>query len=84
MTNPSPFGQLPQSSALAEASPDSVSILMDKDPEQYTRQDRDRIVKLLRANRERLAAAEAAGPTRKVAQAKVGTTVVEKPEDLGL
>lgn len=65
-------GELPQSDALAEASPESLGILMDKDPESYSRQDRDRIIAAFRANRARLAQAEAASPgARRLAQTKV-------------
>lgn len=77
-------GLLPQSTALEEAKADSLGELMSRDPEGYSRQDRDRIIAALRANRERLAAADAAGGTKRVSQAKVGSTVIEKPEDLGL
>lgn len=80
-------GELPQSTALAEAETDSLTEVMSRDPEGYSRQDRDRIVEALRAQRARLAAAEAAGPKRappgspKVAlTAKTDT----KAEDLGL
>lgn len=53
-------GEIPQSSALAEADPFSLSELMSRDPEGYKRQDRDRIIQALRENRARCEAAEKA------------------------
>lgn len=54
-------GEIPQSQALKEAEPDSLSEVMSRDPEGYSRQDRDVIVAELRKQRARIAAAEAAG-----------------------
>lgn len=60
MSNSSP--EIPQSSALKEASEgDSLAEVMSRDPEGLSRQDRDRIIEALRAQRARIAAAEAAG-----------------------
>jgi hypothetical protein len=50
-------GEIPQSTALAEADPNSLGELMSRDPEGYQRQDRDRIIAALRADRERRAQA---------------------------
>lgn len=67
-------GQIPQSTALSEALPDSLSELYSRDPEGFQRQDRDAIVRSLRAQRERLRAAElAGGPTRAKKTAGVKT-----------
>lgn len=53
-------GELPQSTALAEADPASLTELMSRDPLSYQRQDRDAIVAALRADRARREAAEKA------------------------
>ena len=58
---PGPKGLIPQSQLLAEASEDSLSELFSRDPEGFTRQDRDQIVKALRAQRARFELAEAGG-----------------------
>ncbi len=50
---------IPQSDALAEASPDSLSVLMSKDPEHYTEQNLQDIIRALRENRARFAQTEA-------------------------
>jgi hypothetical protein len=49
---------LPQSTALAEASPENLSDLLSRDPEGYTRQDRLRVIEALRAQRARWEASE--------------------------
>jgi hypothetical protein len=54
-------GALPRSTALAEASPDSLGELFSRDPFSYTQLDRQRIVVELRAQRARWQAAEDAG-----------------------
>lgn len=82
-------GEIPQSTALAEAGEDSLTEVLSRDPEGYSRQDRDRIVEALRAQRARLAAAEAAGggvKTRAPAGPKVPLTLTanKPPEDMGL
>lgn len=61
--NPGNNGEIPQSTALAEASQgqDSLAEVFARDPEGYSRQDRDIIVQALRDQRARVAAAEAAG-----------------------
>lgn len=52
---------LPTSNALAEASPDSLSELMSRDPEHNSAIDEDKIVLILREQRARYNQAEAAG-----------------------
>lgn len=55
-------GEIPQSDALKEASEgDSLAEVMSRDPEGLSRQDRDRIIEALRAQRARIAQAEASG-----------------------
>lgn len=80
-------GQLPQSSALAEASLDSLSEVMSRDPEGLSRQDRDRIIEALRANRARLAIADASPERKKPRTPKATVPLSTKssgnPEDLG-
>ena len=56
--------QLPISNALEEATPDSISDLLNRDPEGLTDADLDRLITELRANRERYEAAEANRPAR--------------------
>lgn len=54
--------EIPQSNALKEASEgDSLAEVMSRDPEGLSRQDRDRIIEALRAQRARIAQAEANG-----------------------
>ena len=62
--------QLPQSSALAEASVDSLSDLMALDPEKMTPEHRGRIIVALRDQSARWAAAEAEGATKPRGKAK--------------
>lgn len=79
-------GQLPQSTALAEARVDSISELLSRDPEGHTRQDRDRVVKELREQRARWEASQALGTKPKPKTAtKVGSLVSRASSgDLGL
>lgn len=58
------MSEIPQSSALAEASIDSLGELMSRDPEGYSKQDLARVVAAMREQRERLAASAAAAPAR--------------------
>lgn len=46
-------GQIPQSNALSEADPLSLSELMSRDPEGLSAQDRGRIISALREDRAR-------------------------------
>lgn len=81
-------GELPQSQALAEANPDSLAELFARDPEGLSRQDRDRIVEALRAQRARVAAADAAGVKKPRASGfgkpQLGATAPSAAEDMGL
>ena len=84
-------GEIPQSSALAEASADSLAELLNRDPEGYSLQDRGRIVAAyrdLRAKMERSTAeAAAAGPKprgKKAPASAAVTSVATSAEDLDL
>lgn len=83
-------GEIPQTQALAEASPDSISYLLSKDPFELTRKDRDQAVLALREQRKRWEAAEAAGehsrPRKgaKVADAAKSLITSASSDDLGL
>ncbi len=57
-------GEIPQSEALKETHGDSLAEVMARDPEGLSRQDRDRIIEALRAQRARLATAEASAPKK--------------------
>ena len=85
---PAPAGLIPQSQLLAEASEDSLSELFSRDPEGFQRQDRDLIVKALRAQRARFELAEAEGkkaPRQLKAGAKPTSSSTSLDlEDLGL
>jgi hypothetical protein len=75
---------IPQSSALAEASPESLSELMSRDPEGYQRQDRQRIIEALRAQREKWAAGEGSKPPKAIkAAAGLLQKSVKTAEELG-
>jgi predicted DNA-binding transcriptional regulator YafY len=67
-------------SPLAEASPESLQELFDKDPLQLTSDDIERIVTELRAQRERWKAAEATGAHKRVKKEVVKLDLA----DLGL
>jgi hypothetical protein len=58
---PTTLGGIPQSTALAEASPESLSDLFSRDPEGFSKQDISRIVETLRTQRKAWALAEASG-----------------------
>lgn len=55
-------GVIPQSQALAEASPDSISELFSRDPEKLTEVDLGKLVLELRAQRERHKITELTAP----------------------
>lgn len=83
------MSEIPQSNAIAETGSDSLTEVMSRDPEGYSRQDRDRIVEALRAQRARLAAVEEAGggktkrgPT--AAKLPLSSTATKPIEDMGL
>lgn len=82
--------EIPQSDALREASEgDSLAEVMSRDPEGLSRQDRDRIIEALRAQRARIAAAEAAGTKIPRAQKsaekiQLGTVATKPLDEMGL
>ena len=81
-------GLIPASNALAEAAPDSLNELFNRDPEKLSTGDLARLVEALREQRKRWAAAEAAGgrgrsPARSPAPS-TNNGPPPKVEDLGL
>lgn len=76
-------GELPNSSALSEANPQSLDELLSRDPEGYSKQDRMLVIKALREQRARYEAAEAAGKAPRASKAPAQPTV-NNPADLGL
>ena len=81
--------EIPQSTALHEAAEgDSLAEVMSRDPEGLSRQDRGRIIEALRAQRARIAQAEAAGVKPKTAKSadKIALgKVADKPlDEMGL
>lgn len=81
--------EIPQSAALHEASEgDSLAEVMSRDPEGLSRQDRDRIIEALRAQRARIASAEAAGIKPKTAKSAdkvmLGTVAAKPLDEMGL
>jgi predicted DNA-binding transcriptional regulator YafY len=79
--------QLPQTTILAEASPESFTELMNRDPLGFTRQDRDAIVAALRAHRERLEKTAASAPTKVRKAIALSSPADAQPvsdEDLGI
>ena len=78
---------LPQTNALAEASPESLSELMSRDPEKFSQRDRALVVAAFREQRKRFVAAEAAGQKapRQSKTVDIKTLVSTKtPGELGL
>jgi hypothetical protein len=88
MTTPDLLGTIPQSQALAEATPDSLSELFSRDPTSYGPADWDRVIAEMRTQRKRWQEAEASGATRAPKGAKVkpvvAVPVVDSAADLGL
>lgn len=79
--------EIPQSTVLAEAAPDSLAELFSRDPEGLSRQDRSRIIEALRAQRARVEAAEkASGGKRSGGLGKVPLSDVatKSVDDMGL
>lgn len=80
--------EIPQSQALTEANPDSLAELFARDPEGLGRQDRDRIIEALRAQRARVANAEASGQKKPravgVPKLPLSSTAPGQAEDMGL
>ncbi len=77
-------GALPISSALSEASPDSLRELFDRDPESYSTQDLARVVAELRAQRERFALAEKTASAPKGKKLQINQKINLSAEELGL
>lgn len=86
MANEPKVAEIPQSTAVAEATVDSLAEVMSRDPEGYSRQDRDRIVEFLRAQRARQAAADQAGGSKPKAAPKLPLTTkaTKSLGDMGL
>lgn len=82
-------GEIPQSEALAEASPESLLEILSRDPFGFQRQDRDKVIAVLRAQRVKWELAEASGK-KSPAAAKVTSNAAlslltqKKAGDLGL
>lgn len=76
-------GQLPQSQVLAEATTDSLSVLLSRDPEGYSSQDLAQVKAALRAQRARWQASEAEKPARQPKASKLALASAAKAEDLG-
>ncbi len=74
---------LPISKALLEASSDSLAELMSRDPEGYTEQDLGVIVAEMRAQRERIAASDAAAGGKPRAKAKGPAPTLDSKVGLG-
>lgn len=62
----SEVGEIPQSQALSEASADSLTELLSRDPFKFSSKDRERIVAALREQRAAWEKAEAEGAKPKV------------------
>lgn len=77
-------GVLPQSNALAEASPDSLTELLSRDPEGYSKLDRSRIVAALREQRVRWQESEAAGRPRAARGSKAVEVSAATSDELGI
>lgn len=81
----SEIGQIPQSTALSEADPGSLTELMSRDPEGLSAQDRSQIIRHLREDRERREkAASEPGAAPRQRKAPAVATVPIDPEALGL
>lgn len=83
----STLGEIPQSSALAEATIDSLAELMSRDPEGYSQQDLARVVTAMREQRERLALASTQPGGKRPAPVKLSAQVLKTsalPGDLDL
>lgn len=74
---------IPQSPALAEASPESLAELLSRDPEGYGRQDLDRVIAAMRQQRERQAASAAQPKPPKGDKGLLGK-IAASAEDVGL
>ena len=82
---------LPQSNALAEAGAESISDLMSKDPESYTKQNFERMISLFRVARETWNTVAESGKKPKAEKLGKGTGLLKQvansaemtEEDLG-
>lgn len=84
---PVPAPALPQSTALAEATGDSIAELLSRDPEHYQAQDLDRVIEFYRAQRQRWVAAGGEEPKAKAkpkASSNLLTQTMASAEDMGL
>lgn len=80
-------GKIPQSDALAEAKPESISEFLSRSPLSLTPEDRKKMVGILREQRGRWERAEAAGEHKrapKEPKAAVSLETTKTAEDLGL
>ena len=81
------MSELPKSNALAEAGTggESLTELLSRDPESYQTQDLDRIIEVLREQRKRWQALDAAAKpqARKKAQT-VQSFIKMSPEEMGI
>lgn len=80
-------GEIPQSTALAEATPDSLAVLFSRDPEGLSSQDRTRIIESFREQRARVESAERAAPgktQRGAGKVALSDTSKVPIEDMGL
>ena len=81
-------GLIPHSEALAEATTDSLSELLSRDPFKFTTADRTRVIAALREQRAAWEKAEAEGKSapkaRKVAEAAKTLISSASADDLGL
>lgn len=82
-------GEIPASGAITEAQVESLTELMSRDPQGYTSQDRQKIIAVLREQRERFAQTEAeAASNPKKAKKDAGNILLKKAltstKDLGL
>lgn len=77
------MSEIPQSNALAEANPESLTELLSRDPEGYSLQDRLRLIEALRSQRARFIESENA-PKAPRAKTNLSSKSSAKAEDLGL
>jgi hypothetical protein len=85
-TGPQGLGKIPQSHALEEARTDSLAEFMSRDPEGFTRQDRGRMVLVLREQRARWEATETQQKPKKISgkTGALASSTTANADDLGL
>lgn len=77
------IGEIPQSSALSEASPESLSELMSRDPLSYSKQDIQTVVARLREQRAKWIQAEFEGaPARAKRAPKEAVSITNALQEL--